>query len=142
MQRVIFWSHQRLKQIIFFSFFFKNKEIHFQRWQTTYALTLEAGEKLLNTANLETKESVNKRISQLQDNWKDTKLQLGEMIKQFQSTAEVTQHFLFLSWYLNVVRRIFVCSAKVAMILGNHNVVGLPRDLRSGPADPQVMIIT
>ena len=103
---------------------------------------MEAGEKLLNTANLETKESVNKRISQLQDNWKDTKLQLGEMIKQFQSTAEVTQHFLFLSWYLNVVRRIFVCSAKVAMILGNHNVVGLPRDLRSGPADPQVMIIT
>ncbi|XP_070325555.1 nesprin-2 isoform X5 [Odocoileus virginianus] len=66
----------------------KNKEIHFQRWQTTYALTLEAGEKLLNTANLETKESVHKRISQLQDNWKDTKLQLGEMIKQFQSTAE------------------------------------------------------
>ncbi|KAI4540669.1 hypothetical protein MG293_009710 [Ovis ammon polii] len=66
----------------------KNKEIHFQRWHTTYALTLEAGEKLLNTANLETKESVNKRISQLQDNWKDTKLQLGEMIKRFQSTAE------------------------------------------------------
>ncbi|KAF4017561.1 hypothetical protein G4228_009109, partial [Cervus hanglu yarkandensis] len=66
----------------------KNKEIHFQRWQTTYALTLEAGEKLLNTANLETKESVNKRISQLQDNWKDRKLQLGEMIKQFQSAAE------------------------------------------------------
>lgn len=30
----------------------------------------------------------------------------------------------------------------MAMILGNHNVVGLPRDLRSGPADPQIMIVT
>ncbi|XP_057586422.1 nesprin-2 [Hippopotamus amphibius kiboko] len=66
----------------------KNKEIHFQRWQTTYALTLEAGEKLLNTTNPETKESVDKRISQLQNNWKDTKLQIGEMTKQFQSIAE------------------------------------------------------
>uniref|UniRef100_A0A2K6FJQ6 Nesprin-2 n=1 Tax=Propithecus coquereli TaxID=379532 RepID=A0A2K6FJQ6_PROCO len=66
----------------------KNKEIHFQRWQTTYSLTLETGEKLLHTTNLETKESVHERISQLQDNWKDTKLQLAEMIKQFQSTAE------------------------------------------------------
>ncbi|XP_022426107.2 nesprin-2 isoform X3 [Delphinapterus leucas] len=66
----------------------KNKEIHFQRWQTTYALTLEAGGKLLSTTHLETKESIEKRISQLQDTWKDTKLQLGEMIKQFQSTAE------------------------------------------------------
>ncbi|KAJ8788309.1 hypothetical protein J1605_000365 [Eschrichtius robustus] len=66
----------------------KNKEVHFQRWQTTYALTLEAGGKLLNTTHLETKESIDKRISQLQDNWKDTKLQLGEMIKQFQSIAE------------------------------------------------------
>ncbi|XP_058423073.1 nesprin-2 isoform X4 [Diceros bicornis minor] len=66
----------------------KNREIHFQRWQTTYALTLEAGEKLLNTTNLETKESIDKRISQLQDNWKDTKLQVGEMIKQFQSIVE------------------------------------------------------
>uniref|UniRef100_A0A8C4MAE4 Nesprin-2 n=1 Tax=Equus asinus TaxID=9793 RepID=A0A8C4MAE4_EQUAS len=66
----------------------KNREIHFQRWQPTYALTLEAGEKLLNITNLETKESIDKRINQLQDNWKDTKLQVGEMIKQFQSIAE------------------------------------------------------
>uniref|UniRef100_A0A8C4MDW9 Spectrin repeat containing nuclear envelope protein 2 n=1 Tax=Equus asinus asinus TaxID=83772 RepID=A0A8C4MDW9_EQUAS len=65
-----------------------NREIHFQRWQPTYALTLEAGEKLLNITNLETKESIDKRINQLQDNWKDTKLQVGEMIKQFQSIAE------------------------------------------------------
>ncbi|KAM7157907.1 nesprin-2 [Molossus nigricans] len=66
----------------------KNKEIHFERRQTTYALTLEAGEELLNTANLESKESVSKRISRLQDNWKDTKLQVGEMIKHFQSVIE------------------------------------------------------
>ncbi|XP_059549889.1 nesprin-2 isoform X2 [Myotis daubentonii] len=66
----------------------KNKEIHFERWQTTYELTLEAGEKLLSTTNPESKESVNKRISQLQDNWKDTKTQVGEMIKHFQSIVE------------------------------------------------------
>ncbi|XP_019487654.1 PREDICTED: nesprin-2 [Hipposideros armiger] len=66
----------------------KNKEIHFQRWQTTYALTLDAGEKLRNSANLENKESVDKRISQLEDSWKDTELRLGEMIKHFQSIVE------------------------------------------------------
>ncbi|XP_070274716.1 nesprin-2 isoform X3 [Myotis yumanensis] len=66
----------------------KNKEIRFERWQTTYELTLEAGEKLLSTTNLESKESVSKRISQLQDNWKDTKIQVGEMIKHFQSIVE------------------------------------------------------
>uniref|UniRef100_A0A2K5QQZ4 Spectrin repeat containing nuclear envelope protein 2 n=1 Tax=Cebus imitator TaxID=2715852 RepID=A0A2K5QQZ4_CEBIM len=65
-----------------------NKKIHFQRWRTTYALTLEAGEKLLLTTNLETKESVGRRISQLQDNWNDTQPPLAEMIQQFQSTVE------------------------------------------------------
>uniref|UniRef100_A0A2K5XMG3 Spectrin repeat containing nuclear envelope protein 2 n=1 Tax=Mandrillus leucophaeus TaxID=9568 RepID=A0A2K5XMG3_MANLE len=65
-----------------------NKEIHFQRWRTTYALTVKAGEKLLLTTDLETKESVGRRISQLQDNWKDMEPQLAEMIKQFQSTVE------------------------------------------------------
>nr|XP_055217996.1 nesprin-2 isoform X8 [Gorilla gorilla gorilla] len=66
----------------------KNKEIHFQRRRTTYALTLEAGEKLLLTTDLKTKESVGRRISQLQDSWKDMEPQLAEMIKQFQSTVE------------------------------------------------------
>uniref|UniRef100_A0A8C3X5K7 Nesprin-2 n=1 Tax=Catagonus wagneri TaxID=51154 RepID=A0A8C3X5K7_9CETA len=71
----------------------KNKDIHYQRWQTTYALTLEAGEKLLNTANLETKELIDKRLSQLQLTWNDTKLQLGEVIKQFQSMAETWDQY-------------------------------------------------
>uniref|UniRef100_A0A2K5EX71 Spectrin repeat containing nuclear envelope protein 2 n=1 Tax=Aotus nancymaae TaxID=37293 RepID=A0A2K5EX71_AOTNA len=66
----------------------KNKKIHFQRWRTTYALTLEAGEKLLLTTDLETKESMGRRISQLQDNWNDTEPPLAEMIQQFQSTVE------------------------------------------------------
>ncbi|XP_025775123.1 nesprin-2 [Puma concolor] len=66
----------------------KSKDIHFQRRHITYALTLEAGEKLLNTASLETKELIDKKISQLQDNWKDTKLQVGEMITQLQSNIE------------------------------------------------------
>ncbi|XP_005399199.1 PREDICTED: nesprin-2 isoform X3 [Chinchilla lanigera] len=66
----------------------KNKEAHFQRRQTSYALALEAGEKLLNTSDPETKESVDGRIRQLRDDWEDTKLQLGETIKQLQSTVE------------------------------------------------------
>ncbi|XP_053784228.1 nesprin-2 isoform X1 [Desmodus rotundus] len=66
----------------------KNKEIHFERQQTTYTLTLEAGEKLLNTANLESKESIEKRLGQLRDSWTDTRRQVGEMIKHFQSIAE------------------------------------------------------
>ncbi|XP_054988523.1 nesprin-2 isoform X1 [Sorex araneus] len=66
----------------------KEKEIHFQRWQTTYALTLEAGNQLQNTTNLETKESIGLRIHQLQDNWKDTKLQVELLKKHLQNILE------------------------------------------------------
>ncbi|XP_025298589.1 nesprin-2 isoform X2 [Canis lupus dingo] len=66
----------------------KSKEIHFQRQQTTFELTLEAGEKLLNTANLETQNLIEKKISQIRDDWENTKLQVGEMIQQLQSNVE------------------------------------------------------
>ncbi|XP_044087705.1 nesprin-2 isoform X6 [Neovison vison] len=69
----------------------KSKEIHFQRRQTTFELTLEAGEKLRNTTSLETKElidKIDKKISQLGDTWKDTKLHVEELIKQLQSNVE------------------------------------------------------
>ncbi|XP_048217916.1 nesprin-2 isoform X2 [Perognathus longimembris pacificus] len=66
----------------------KNKEIHLQRWRTTYVLTLEAGEKLRAMPNLGAKDSIDQMISQLQDTWQDTELQLGEMIKRFQSIVE------------------------------------------------------
>nr|XP_021491241.1 nesprin-2-like [Meriones unguiculatus] len=66
----------------------KNKEIHVQRWRTTYELALEAGEKLRDTPNLETKEFIDRQASRLQDTWKDTELSLREMIRQLQSTAE------------------------------------------------------
>ncbi|GAB1297538.1 Nesprin-2 [Apodemus speciosus] len=66
----------------------KSKEIHIQRWQTTYELALEAGEKLRDTPNPETREFVDRQISRLQDTWKDTALSLGEMISRLQSTAE------------------------------------------------------
>uniref|UniRef100_A0A8C0K488 Spectrin repeat containing nuclear envelope protein 2 n=1 Tax=Canis lupus dingo TaxID=286419 RepID=A0A8C0K488_CANLU len=65
-----------------------SKEIHFQRQQTTFELTLEAGEKLLNTANLETQNLIEKKISQIRDDWENTKLQVGEMIQQLQSNVE------------------------------------------------------
>ncbi|KAM6202620.1 nesprin-2 [Rhynchocyon petersi] len=66
----------------------KSKEVYFQRRKATYALSLETGEKLLSTANPETKESANRKIRQLQDSWKDIELQVGEMIKHFQGIVE------------------------------------------------------
>lgn len=66
----------------------KDKEIHLQRWQTTYTLTVETGKKLQETADLETKESINLRICQLQDCWKDTKLQVEELKKYLQNMLE------------------------------------------------------
>ncbi|XP_037066525.1 nesprin-2 isoform X8 [Peromyscus leucopus] len=66
----------------------KNKEIHVQRWRTTYELALEAGEKLRDTPNPETQEFIDRQASKLQDVWKDTELSLREMISQLQSTAE------------------------------------------------------
>ncbi|XP_051051966.1 nesprin-2 [Phodopus roborovskii] len=66
----------------------KNKEIHIQRWRTTYELALEAGEKLQDTPNLDTKEFIDRQASKLQETWKNTELGLGEMINQLQSTAE------------------------------------------------------
>ncbi|XP_075387998.1 nesprin-2 isoform X2 [Tenrec ecaudatus] len=66
----------------------KSKEISFQRRKTTYELTLEAGEKLLSMTNLDTKESVKEKIQQLQGNWKETELHVGEMVKHFQAFVE------------------------------------------------------
>ncbi|XP_076778100.1 nesprin-2 isoform X4 [Arvicanthis niloticus] len=66
----------------------KCREIHIQRWRTTYELALEAGEKLQDTPNPETREFIHRQTSRLQDTWKDTELSLGEMISQLQSTAE------------------------------------------------------
>ncbi|XP_073923916.1 nesprin-2 isoform X5 [Castor canadensis] len=66
----------------------KSKDVHFRRRRTTYALALEAGEKLLTTPNLDTKQSIDQTTRQLQDTWKDTELQLGEATKQFNSSIE------------------------------------------------------
>ncbi|KAL1790760.1 nesprin-2 isoform X2 [Sigmodon hispidus] len=66
----------------------KNKEVRVQRWQTTYELALEAGEKLRDTPNQETKDFIDRQISKLQDTWKDTELSLGELMSQLQNTAE------------------------------------------------------
>ncbi|XP_069888116.1 nesprin-2 isoform X2 [Dipodomys merriami] len=66
----------------------KNKEIHLQRWRTTYVLALEAGEKLRSMPALGAQASIDEMLTQLQDTWKDTELQLGEMIKWFQSIVE------------------------------------------------------
>ncbi|XP_035866765.1 nesprin-2 isoform X3 [Phyllostomus discolor] len=66
----------------------KNKEIHFERQQTTYALTLEAGEQLLKTADLESAESIERGLGQLRDSWTDTQRHVGETIRHFRSIVE------------------------------------------------------
>uniref|UniRef100_A0A4X2LQP5 Nesprin-2 n=1 Tax=Vombatus ursinus TaxID=29139 RepID=A0A4X2LQP5_VOMUR len=66
----------------------KNKEVLLQRQQTTCALTLEAGRKLLTIADPETKYSIDREIRKLQDTWRNCRLQVVEMTKEFQSTTE------------------------------------------------------
>ncbi|XP_074092082.1 nesprin-2 isoform X2 [Macrotis lagotis] len=66
----------------------KNKEVLLQRRQTTFALTLDAGRKLLTVADLETKNSIDREIRKLQDGWRNCQLQVAEMTKEFQSTIE------------------------------------------------------
>ncbi|XP_063118254.1 nesprin-2 isoform X7 [Rattus norvegicus] len=66
----------------------KSKEIHVQRWRTTYELALETGERLRDTPNPETREFIDGQAGRLQDTWKDTELSLGETISRLQSTAE------------------------------------------------------
>ncbi|XP_068947829.1 nesprin-2 [Petaurus breviceps papuanus] len=66
----------------------KNKEILLQRRQTTCALTLEAGRKLLTVVDPEIKDSIDKEIRKLQDTWRNCQLQVTEMSKEFQSTIE------------------------------------------------------
>ncbi|XP_072485533.1 nesprin-2 isoform X2 [Notamacropus eugenii] len=66
----------------------KNKEVLLQRQQTTCALTLEAGRKLLTIADPATEDSIDREIRNLQDTWRNCQLQVAEMTKEFQSTIE------------------------------------------------------
>lgn len=65
-------------------------------------------------------DKIDKKISQLGDTWKDTKLHVEELIKQLQSNVEVNST-VYSSGYSNAARRVFICCAKVGMILGNHS---------------------
>ncbi|XP_074921846.1 nesprin-2 [Chelonoidis abingdonii] len=67
---------------------FKNKEILLQRWQTTYSLTVDTGEKLCKDSDLETSAVIQEELSQLQENWNDAQLQVETIVKQLLGTVQ------------------------------------------------------
>ncbi|XP_039390571.1 nesprin-2 isoform X4 [Mauremys reevesii] len=67
---------------------FKNKEILLQRWQTTYSLTVDTGEKLCKDSDPETNAVIQEELSQLQENWNDAQLQVEKIMKQLLGTVQ------------------------------------------------------
>uniref|UniRef100_A0A670I786 Spectrin repeat containing nuclear envelope protein 2 n=1 Tax=Podarcis muralis TaxID=64176 RepID=A0A670I786_PODMU len=66
----------------------KKKEILLQRWQTKHALTLAAGEKLLDVANPEARVALQLKMTHVQETWSKTQLQLEKIRKQLQRTLQ------------------------------------------------------
>ncbi|XP_075782511.1 nesprin-2 isoform X2 [Pelodiscus sinensis] len=66
----------------------KNKEILLQRWQTTYSLAVNSGEKLLKNTDQETSAVIQDELSRLQENWNDAQLQVEKITKQLLGTAQ------------------------------------------------------
>ncbi|XP_063145116.1 nesprin-2 [Candoia aspera] len=71
---------------------FKNKEILQKRWQTRYSLILDTGEKLLGVVAPEAKAAIQLEMSQLQDSWDNTQLQLEKITRQFQGTIQTWEN--------------------------------------------------
>ncbi|XP_074986041.1 nesprin-2 isoform X2 [Caretta caretta] len=67
---------------------FKNKDILLQRWQTTYSLAVDIGEKLCKDSDPETNAVIQGELSQLQENWNDAQLQVEKIMKQLLSTVQ------------------------------------------------------
>ncbi|XP_069712839.1 nesprin-2 [Phaenicophaeus curvirostris] len=55
---------------------FKNKAVILQRWQATYSLTIDVGEKLRTVSNPETSAVLQEDLRQLEQSWGDTRVLL------------------------------------------------------------------
>ncbi|XP_074852445.1 nesprin-2 isoform X5 [Carettochelys insculpta] len=68
----------------------KNKEVLLERWQTTYSLTVNSGEKLLKVSDPETNATIQDELSQLRENWTDAQLHMEKITKCLLSTVQQT----------------------------------------------------
>uniref|UniRef100_A0A8C4VGV8 Spectrin repeat containing nuclear envelope protein 2 n=1 Tax=Gopherus evgoodei TaxID=1825980 RepID=A0A8C4VGV8_9SAUR len=88
------WQHFRVSQQNLTNFLtctnnlIANKEILLQRWQTTFSLTLDTGEKLCKDSDLETNAVIQEELIQLQENWNDAQLQVEMIMKQLLGTVQ------------------------------------------------------
>ncbi|XP_030070635.1 nesprin-2 [Microcaecilia unicolor] len=71
---------------------FKNKEIHLQTWKTDNWLVEETSKQVLAIAEPETEATLQKELSQLQDDWKDVESQVERMLKQLSSISQTWEN--------------------------------------------------
>lgn len=76
-----------------------------QRWQASYTLLIDVGEKLRAVSDPEMSAVLQEELSQLQQSWGDTQSQMEEMTMQLNSTLQVDdalprekQHTLLWHW--------------------------------------------
>lgn len=76
-----------------------------QRWQAMYSLIIDVGEKLRTVSDPETNALLQEELSQLQQSWGDTQVQLEKKKMQLSSTLQVSnalprekQHLLLWHW--------------------------------------------
>ncbi|XP_065605086.1 nesprin-2 isoform X2 [Cyrtonyx montezumae] len=67
---------------------FKSKAVILQRWQGTYSSIIDVGEKLRTDSDPETSAALQEELSQLQQNWGDTQVQLEKMKMQLSSILQ------------------------------------------------------
>lgn len=78
-----------------------------QRWQAMYSLIIDVGEKLRTVSDTETSAILQEELSQLQQSWGDTQVQLEKKKMQLSSTLQVDdalpreeRHLLLWHWVL------------------------------------------
>uniref|UniRef100_A0A663F6D7 Spectrin repeat containing nuclear envelope protein 2 n=1 Tax=Aquila chrysaetos chrysaetos TaxID=223781 RepID=A0A663F6D7_AQUCH len=67
---------------------FKSKAVILQRWQGMYSLIIDVGEKLRTVSDTETSAVLQEELSQLQQSWGDTQVQLEKKKMQLSSTLQ------------------------------------------------------
>ncbi|XP_076201734.1 nesprin-2 isoform X1 [Aptenodytes patagonicus] len=67
---------------------FKSKAVILQRWQAMYSLIIDVGEKLRTVSDPETNAVLQEELSQLQQSWGDTQVQLEKKKMQLSSTLQ------------------------------------------------------
>uniref|UniRef100_A0A8C2T2D1 Spectrin repeat containing nuclear envelope protein 2 n=1 Tax=Coturnix japonica TaxID=93934 RepID=A0A8C2T2D1_COTJA len=67
---------------------FKSKAVILQRWQGMYSSVIDVGEKLRTDSDPETSDALQEELSQLQQSWGDTQVQLEKMKTQLSSILQ------------------------------------------------------